>query len=243
MNKINWNNKFLLLDALFEGGRMFVGATSMAYLLSRNLPLSAIATLKTIQSIVLILGELPTGVICDTFGRKFGLLCSLVCGLIGFYLYFLGTNLIVFGLAEILVALSLCFWSGAYEAFCIDGLVIHDDSHLINKFFHMNSSIDKVATILFGYLGGVIALKGYQFPYLAAFFAYLIAACWLLFFFKSDQVEKHEAKSIKYHFAENFRSTFKEGILNPLLMNFFIFQILIQIVIQPLLHYWQWTLV
>jgi MFS family permease len=83
-------NRFLVVDALFEGGRMFVGATSVAYLLHSGLGLDDIAFLKTVQALVLILGEVPTGVLADSIGRKRSLVLAVLFGIAGFFLFFVG---------------------------------------------------------------------------------------------------------------------------------------------------------
>ena len=63
MNSIT--RRFLGVDMLFEGGRMFVGAIGAAYLISRGVSLPQIATLKMIQAMVILIGEVPTGVLGD----------------------------------------------------------------------------------------------------------------------------------------------------------------------------------
>lgn len=235
-------NKLLLLDGLYEGGRMFVGATSIAYMLSKGISIDKIGILKIIQAIVFILCELPTGVLADMYGKKISLIVSILCGILGFGIYFTGNTLIVFCFAEILVALSLCFWSGAYEAFCIDILKIDKDPVKLNVFFHTNSTVNKISTVLFGFLGGVIAFKNYAFPYAGALIVYIIVFIILLRFVeetKNRVTHSSMFDGFKYHFVEQVRITFKEGILHPLLLEFFVFQILLQASIQPLLHYWQ----
>jgi hypothetical protein len=59
---------FLTLDALFEGGRMFVGAISAAYLTTRGLTLAEIASLKSLQAIIFLSCEFPTGLFADIAG-------------------------------------------------------------------------------------------------------------------------------------------------------------------------------
>ncbi|MDC0256027.1 MFS transporter [Bacteriovoracales bacterium] len=234
--------KTLILDSLFEGGRMFVGGTSIAYMLSNGVSIESLGIIKIIQALVFILGELPTGILGDMYGRKFSLLASLILGALGFCVYFLSSSLLLFCVAEVLVALSLCFWSGAYEAFSIDYLKIEKSDKDLNNFFHLNSTINKISIIFFGFLGGLLGSKGYQIPYLASFLVYILTIIYLLTSFKSYQENiKKEVKkrNFKFHFIQNFRVTFKEGILNPTLIEFFIFQVIIQASIVPLLHFWQ----
>src|SRR5262249_20650174 len=141
---------FLLLDALFEGGRMFVGATSVAYLLSAGISLGQIASLKTIRAIVVLFGDLPTGALADTLGRRWSLALSTAIGGLGFTLYRAGSTWPVYVLAEALTALSLCFWSGAFEAYAIDQGALDSNPGLLDKFFHLNQALNSLAVMTFG---------------------------------------------------------------------------------------------
>src|SRR5437868_12342695 len=89
-------HQMLLTDALFEGGRMFVGATSVTYLLHSGLSLSQIAFLKSVQAMTVLLGEVPTGVLADSIGRKKSLLTAALCAMLGFALYFFGNEFNIF---------------------------------------------------------------------------------------------------------------------------------------------------
>ena len=98
-------NRFLLIDMLFQGGRMFVGGGSVAFLLSRGLLVSDIAVIKTLQAVVVFLAEIPTGIVSDKLGRRFGLVIAVVSCLIGFMLYLFGNGIIIFLFGEyILIA-------------------------------------------------------------------------------------------------------------------------------------------
>ena len=62
--------RFLLMDMLFEGGRMFVGGVSVAYLMSQGISLADIALIKALQAAVVFTAEVPTGIFGDRWGRK-----------------------------------------------------------------------------------------------------------------------------------------------------------------------------
>src|SRR5688572_2369293 len=128
--------KFLVIDGLFEGGRMFVGATSVTYLLSVGVSFQELAALKSIQAFVLIFGEVPTGILADSFGRKQSLVLSGICAILGFLTFYFSSSFVYFGVAETLTALSLCFWSGAYESCAIDTAKLDHVEGSLNRFFH-----------------------------------------------------------------------------------------------------------
>jgi MFS family permease len=231
--------KFLVIDGLFEGGRMFVGATSITYLMSVGISLQEIAALKSIQAFVLIFGEIPTGVLADSFGRKLSLILGGICAIVGFLIYYFSHSFFFFGIAETLTALSLCFWSGAFESCAIDTAKLEHSEGSLNKFFHLNNSVNSVSVMFFGFLGGYLGMKGINLPYLGAVACYIFM---LLILYTLPHEIGHESiahltwfSKIKTHMV----AMFKEGILHPVLLPFFLTNIAIQFLIQPLLHYWQ----
>lgn len=238
----NHLRKFLAIDGLFEGGRMFVGATSVTYLLSVGVSFQEIAALKSIQAIVLIFGEVPTGVLADSFGRKNSLILSGLCGILGFLFFYFSSSFVYFGLAEALTALSLCFWSGAYESCAIDTAKLEHVEGSLAKFFHLNMSCNSASVMFFGLLGGLIGVQGINLPYLGAVACYTIMLI-LIYTLPSEiglegaagQTYGSWFAKIKFHMV----AAIKEGLLHPVLLPFFLTNIGIQFLIQPLLHYWQ----
>jgi MFS family permease len=237
----NYFRKFLLIDALFEGGRMFVGATSVTYLLSRGISMSDVAALKSLQAIVLIFGEIPTGVFADIFGRKLSLICGGISAIIGFLIYFFAESLFWFFLAESFTAISLCFWSGAFESCSIDYVNPEKSQGVMSRFFHLNNSINSLAVLTFGFLGGWIGAKGISIPYACAVISY-IGMLFLLFSLPEKIVydKKPVSKNnLFFNIKKHLSAAFKQGILHPALFPFFLVNIGIQFLIQPVLHYWQ----
>jgi len=245
MKSLSRFQQMLMVDALFEGGRMFVGATSVTYLLHSGLSLSQIAFLKSIQAITVLLGEVPTGVLADSIGRKKSLLISSLCAILGFALYFFGNGFSLFILAEIFTAFSLCFWSGAFEALAIDEAKLEKTPGEIDRFFHLNQSINSTAVLIFGFLGGVLGNAGLNFPYLAAIGAYLAMTALLWTIPETAQIHTKiqaagdAAKSSLANMKKHLKAVFVQGVLHPALAPFFIANILIQFSLQPILHYWQ----
>ena len=234
--------KFLIIDSLFEGGRMFVGATSVTYFLSIGVGLKEIAALKSIQAFVLIFGEVPTGILADSFGRRLSLVLSGLSAIVGFLIFYLSSTFEFFAVAEIFTALSLCFWSGAYESCAIETAKLEHAEASLNKFFHLNMSVNSASVMLFGILGGYIGLKGIDLPYLGAVGVYIVMLS--LIFTIPSEIGRDGPDAMTYNkWFEKIKlhsiAAIKEGLLHPVLLPFFLANIGIQFLIQPLLHYWQ----
>lgn len=225
----------LAIDSLFEGGRMFVGATSVTYLLSAGVSLAEIAALKSIQAAVLIAGEVPTGVLADRFGRKTSLTLGAVSAILGFLLFFFGKTFAIYAIAESLTALSLCFWSGAFEACAIDTAKLEHSESALARFFHLNLSCNSAAVMVLGFAGGALGARGVSLPYLAAAATYGI----MLYLITRIPEAPRDPSVPSIGMAGHLKAAIHEGVLHPVLFPFFTANILIQFVIQPLLHYWQ----
>lgn len=230
--------KMIALDSLFEGGRMFVGATSITYLMSQGLDVSQISLLKSIQAITIVFGEYPTGLIADYFGRKKSLYLGLITAILGFLTFALGKSIFIFFIAEILTALSLCFWSGAYEAYSIEVAQLDSEKGLMDKFFHSNQSFNSASVLIFGALGGFIAEKSLALPYLSGI-AVLTTCFFILYNAPKENLilssELNQRKNIFFH----IRNSLQEGIFSVKLFPFVLSMVAIQFSTQPLLHLWQ----
>ncbi|WP_437550371.1 MFS transporter [Sorangium sp. So ce367] len=230
--------RFLALDMLFEGGRMFVGATSVLYLLSRGFQLQDIATLKSVQAAVILVGEFPTGLVADVVGRRLSLALALLLGGAGFLLFFTCDTWAWFCVAECLTALSLCFWSGCYEAYAIDSSGLASSPQHLDRFFYLNQTCNSVAVMAFGFAGGLIAARGVGLPYLGAALTFGAAMAWLVFALPRD-VQGSRVAAEHTPLRVHLRNAFADGILRPAVLPLFLASLLVQLVIQPILHYWQ----
>lgn len=228
---------YLALDALFEGGRMFVGAISTAYLIGRGLSLADVAMIKSLQAFVFIFAELPTGLVADIRGHRWSLMCALVSAILGFGFYALGTSLPHFLLAEALTALSLCFWSGAYEAFSIDGAHLEGEKSALDRFFHMNQALNQIAVLGCGFAGGWLATGNMASPYLAAI-VLLALALVVVSRMKSGGEGAHAAKPRVTMLAQ-LKASLAAARGVPSLKWLLVASVLVQAFVQPLLHFWQ----
>ncbi len=220
---------------------MFVGATSVIYLLANGATLGQIAYLKLIQGSVFLIAEVPTGTFADLHGRRKSLIISTLLALAGFALYFLGNGFEVFAIAEILTALSLCFWSGAYEAYCVEYADLNSAPAKLDRFFHLNQATVSVAVLICGLLGSAVAEYNLGYAYLAGIFTFA-AALGILAMLPADEVIPQSAKSFGARVVQLGRSS-KEAVIeclkSPALIPLFVASIAVQFSIQPLLHYWQ----
>ena len=224
--------KYLTLTMLYEGGRNFAGALTIAYMLSCGLSVSDVAQLKMIQMITVVLLELPTGMIADYYGRRFSILISAVFGAVAFCIYSSSKTFLGFAFAEFLLGFSLSCWSGAYEAFAIDQQNLNAGKEKMSKFFFYSSSLSSAAVMICGYLGATLSVNN-------QILAFILCAATLsflsVFIFTKFTRDFGTATSIRKSIMENFQAArLDSGLMLPI-----IGIICINLVIIPTIYYWQ----
>ena len=235
--------KFLLfIDALFEGSRMFVGATSAAFLLSKGMTLADLGILKIIHSLAVFILELPTGICADAWGRKKALLLSSALGVVSFALFTTSQSFLGFVAAELSMAVSLSLWSGTFEAFSVERLSISGEKGDTDRFFHLNSAWNSTALILSGFVGGILFEKNQQIPFIAALTGFAILTS-IIIAIPNTQTESNNARAdVQSHitgFTKKCIDSFKNGALDPALRPFIAIIVLINMLIQPFIYFWQ----
>lgn len=232
--------KYLILDGSFEGARLLSGAISAAYVLSKGLPPSSIAELKMIQFIATVALEYPTGLIADIFGRRTSLLISTLFGSLGFACFAWGASFEIFAIAELCMALCLCFWSGAYEAYATEHAGLNFNENKLHRFFHWNSAISSLFVIATGFLGSVVATWRMELTYQISVLSMLGIFIYLLRAFPRDHIPPNpNRQSMIKQISSAIRKSVLESIKNSELLPFVLAFIFMQIAVQPLIYYWQ----
>ncbi|MDA1038488.1 MAG: MFS transporter [bacterium] len=120
--------------------------------------------------------EVPSGYFADVFGRKGSLILGVIVGTSGFFLYYLAFGFWGFALAEILLAVSAAFLSGADSAFLYDTLQQYGavDQHTRHqgRIISATRISEATAALVGGFLATIIALKSI---FLVEFFVMALA--------------------------------------------------------------------
>lgn len=224
--------KLILLNALFQGGRLFVGAVCVLYFLSFDLKTEDYAWIKTAQAIVFIGLDIPLGYFLSKMGEYKSLLLSMVFGLLGALGYLLFTSFSGFLVSEILLALSLSTWPVALSAYSMRILENYKTEGLTEKFFHFGDAISNLFVVICGSLGGIFYAFNKYIPYSCFLGFYFFAFLFTLIYLKDfDVFGVTKKEKIKFMISD-----IKEIV--PILP-FALTLIFAQFFMQPLFHYWQ----
>lgn len=223
---------YIGISSLFSASRMAIGATTVVYLIQKGVGLKEIALIKIIQALVVFLGEVPTGFIADKFGRKASILLSTMSAIISFMLYFYGDHFYEFALAEVFNALTLCLWSGAFDALVIQNLKDRKEQLNLGQLFSKMAIYESAGIMAAGYLGSVVGDFNLSYPFILS--TVLMITCLIFILFIPEKKCKHtQEKKI------SLKETISEIKNSKHLYVFFGLFLLIQFAYQPILHYWQ----
>jgi MFS family permease len=118
----------------------------------------------------MVLFEIPTGVVADTRGRRLSFLLSAITLLIGTMGYVTisvaGGGLVMFIIASIVLGLGYCFYSGAVEAWLVDGLKASGYEGELDRVFARGEMVSGVVMVVGTVGGGFLGSLDLAWPYL-----------------------------------------------------------------------------
>jgi predicted MFS family arabinose efflux permease len=155
--------RYLVLIALrwFPVGLLI--PISVLLMLSRGLSLTEIGLAYSVQGIVVLFLELPTGGLSDSLGRRPVLILASLVGLLSLGLLFVADSLPMFAGAMFLQGVFRALDSGPLEAWYVDATLAADPDARIEKGLGAGSSVLSLAIASGALLsGGLVALDPFD---------------------------------------------------------------------------------
>jgi MFS family permease len=155
------------------------------FLLNAGLSIAEVFIVNAAFSLGTVLFEIPTGVVADTIGRRASFLLSLIV-LAASTLAFVGladagAGVIGFSFASILIGLGFTFYSGAMEAWLVDGIQAHGYEGDLDSIFANAQIIGGVAMLVGTVGGGLLGQIDLALPYIIR--SVLLVVLFVLAFF------------------------------------------------------------
>ena len=159
---------YMVLAGMYTFAASLIWSVNTLFLLDAGLAISEVFVVNALFSVGMIAFEIPTGVVADTLGRRLSYLLSVAVLAVTTVLYVIaggaGAGWVVFGLISVLMGLGFTFFSGALEAWLVDGLnsvdvdrtdggVADDLDHVFARGQQVSGASMFVGTILGGFLG------------------------------------------------------------------------------------------
>jgi MFS family permease len=163
---------FLVLSLLISLPTSLIIGVNTLFLLDGGLSNVEAFAANALYTLGLVLFEIPTGMVADTWGRRrsylIGGAVQLVANLLYVYMWYIDGPFWGWGVASVMLGFGYCFFSGALEAWLVDEMKAAGYEGDLDAVFAKRQIVDGVAMLAGTVAGGFIAqLSVLGAPYLA----------------------------------------------------------------------------
>jgi len=152
---------YLVLTLLTTLAASFIWGINTLFLLSAGLDNTQAFAANAFFTVGQVLFEVPTGVVADTRGRRFSFLLGagtlLASTLLYLVMWQIRAPLLGWAIASILLGLGFTFFSGATEAWLVDGLRATGFTGTLESVFARAQIVSGAAMLTGSVLGGLVA--------------------------------------------------------------------------------------
>jgi len=186
----------------------FFDAFIFLFFLEKGMLFIQIGVLYSIREILIVVLEVPSGVIADALGRRRILVLSFFFYILSFITFYLSQNYSALILGMSFYALGDAFRSGVHKAMIYQYLKINNQSNQkVNYYGHTRSWSQLGSAVSALFAGIIVFFSGnYQSIFIASIIPYLIDMVLIMSYPKSLDIH---LKSISY---ESLRNEFREVI-------------------------------
>lgn len=162
---------YMVLAGMYTFAASLIWSVNTLFLLDAGLAIGEVFVVNALFSVGMVVFEIPTGIIADTLGRRLSYLLSVGVLAATTVLYLVagaaGAGWVVFGAVSILMGLGFTFFSGALEAWLVDGLQSVGTDGELDHVFARGQQVTGAAMFVGTILGGFLGQWGLSAPYLA----------------------------------------------------------------------------
>lgn len=206
-------NIYVLYWVIFFQSLIPAYAIERLFWAERGMTIEMVVACEVIYAAVIILLEVPSGVLADLLGRKALIIAGAVLTCSEFLLLLLADSFWHFALAVLLTGIGSAATSGAWNALLYESLEAMGQSAAFERQVGRIHTLDAVACIAVGILGGLTAQWfGYSFNYLVSLGSCLLSLAGTFFLLEPPRVmasgERATIRSIlktAAHFSRNGR--------------------------------------
>jgi MFS family permease len=178
---------YLLIAGIYTLSASLIWGVNTLFLLDAGLDIYEVFVANAAFTAGMVIFEIPTGVVADTRGRRLSFLFSAVTLAIGTLAYVsisaLGGGLLLFIGASIFLGLGFSFYSGAVEAWLVDGLNAAGYEGQLDHVFARGSMVSGAAMLIGTVGGGVLGNVDLAWPFVGRAIllgvVFLIALRWM----------------------------------------------------------------
>ncbi len=173
---------YMALAGMYTLAASLIWSVNTLFLLEAGLTIAEVFLANALFSAGMVIFEIPTGVAADTLGRRVSYLLSVGVLAATTVLYVIaaeaGGGIVVFGAVSVLMGLGFTFYSGALEAWLVDGLKALGHDHALDAVFARGQQVSGVAMFVGTIAGGFLGQLDLAVPYVSR--ACLLGAVFLV---------------------------------------------------------------
>lgn len=162
---------YMALAGMYTLAASLIWSVNTLFLLDAGLSIGEVFIANAMFSAGMVLFEIPTGVAADTLGRRVSYLLSVSILAVTTVLYVAaaaaGAGLFVFGAVSVGMGLGFTFYSGALEAWLVDGLHALGHDHALDSVFARGQQVSGTAMFIGTITGGFLGQIDLAVPFVA----------------------------------------------------------------------------
>ena len=176
--------RYYLYAGIYTLAASVIWGINTLFLLDAGLSITEVFVANAAFSVGTVLFEVPTGVVADTVGRRASFLLSLAVlsttTLLYVWLAQIGAGVVLFSVVSALMGLGFTFYSGAMEAWLVDGLRFRGYDGGLDGIFSKSQMVSGAAMLVGTVGGGLLGQIDLALPFLVRS-GLLAALFWLAF--------------------------------------------------------------
>ena len=162
--------RYYLYAGIYTLAASIIWGINTLFLLDAGLSIGGVFIANSAFSAGTMLFEIPTGVVADTIGRRASFLLSLVVLALTTLAYVglaeVGGGLVAFSAVSVVMGLGFTFYSGAMEAWLVDGVRHHGYDGPLDRIFARAQTISSVSMIVGTIGGGLVRQIDLALPFI-----------------------------------------------------------------------------
>lgn len=170
-NNINNSNRYILYSIAFLQGLVFYGAFSVVFRESRGLGLSYIFILQSIFLVLMMIFEIPWGIIADEIGYKKTLVISYGLFLVSKIVFYYSYSFFGFLMEAIISAIAISGISGCDSAMLYSSIDKNDS----DKVFGIYGAMGTAGFLISSLISGILVKRSIDLLAFATIIPYTIA--------------------------------------------------------------------
>lgn len=162
--------RFYMYAGIYTLAASVIWGINTLFLLDAGLSVAEVFIVNSAFSVGTVLFEIPTGVVADTVGRRASFLASLAVlassTLLYVWLAQLHAGPVPFALVSVVMGLGFTFYSGAMEAWVVDGVRQHGYDGDLDRVFSRGQIVSGAAMLAGTVGGGLVGQIDLAIPFL-----------------------------------------------------------------------------